>query len=78
MRKLAPSEMPYWPRRMGVELAAAYVGVSPTKFLEGVGRKYPKAFKDGGNSLWYREDLDHAVDVEKTGGAQSGVNEWDE
>jgi hypothetical protein len=77
MRKLAPSEMPHWPRRMGAELAAAYVGVSPTKFLAGVGGKYPKPFKDDGNTLWYIEDLDDALDREKTGGAVLAANEWD-
>ncbi len=63
--------LPNWPRRMKAPLAAAYCGVSRTKFLHDVGRKYPRPVKDGGNSLWYREDLDDALDCLKDEGASS-------
>ena len=54
--------LPNWPRRMQAPLAAAYCGVSKTKFLRDVGGKYPRPEKDGRNCLWYREDLDEALD----------------
>ncbi len=63
--------LPNWPRRMQAPLAAAYCGVSRTKFLHDVGRKYPRPVKDGRNSLWYREDLDEALDCLKDKGASS-------
>ncbi len=63
--------LPNWPRRMKAPLAAAYCGVSRTKFLHDVGRKYPRPVKDGRNSLWYREDLDEALDRLREVGAPS-------
>ncbi len=65
-------DLPNWPRRMQAPLAAAYCGVSRTKFLHDVGGKYPKPVKDGRNSLWYIEDLNEALDRLKDGGASSG------
>ena len=47
---------------MQAPMAAAYCGISRTKFLYDVGKKYPRPLKDGRNSLWYREDLDEALD----------------
>jgi len=71
-----------WPRRMKADLAAEYCGVSSTKFRSevAVGR-LPAGILDGGNRLWYREDLDSALDRLKQGGEPSGdpeeeVNEW--
>ncbi len=52
-------------------MAAAYCGVSRTKFLHDVGGKYPKPIKDGRNSLWYIEDLNEALDLLKDKGAPS-------
>ena len=57
-----PVRIPYWPRRMQAHLAAAYCGISLSKFLKDVGAKYSQPHKDGHNSLWYREDLDEALD----------------
>lgn len=65
------ADMPNWPRRMQAPLAAAYCGVSTTKFLAHVGDKYPRCVKDGGNSLWYIEDLDKALDELKGHSAPS-------
>ena len=52
-----------WPRRMGIELAAAYCG-EPTveAFIVRVGREYPQPrVKDGRRRLWLRDDLDTAI-----------------
>ncbi len=62
-------DLPNWPRRMQARLASAYCGVSRTKFLHDVGRKYPRPVKDGRNSLWYIEDLNEALDLLKNEGA---------
>jgi len=47
---------------MQSELASYYVGVSKTKFLRDVSSKWPEGVRDGGNILWYLEDLDSACD----------------
>ena len=55
--------MPHWPRRMQAPLAAAYMGVSVTKFLRMVeAGVYPKGIHDGGNTLWDRNALDRWID----------------
>jgi len=54
------------------DMAAAYCGISVTKFNTGIRDKiYPKGVKDGGNILWYIEDLDDALNAIKfsTGGS---------
>jgi len=56
-------QLPHWPRRMKVDLAAAYVGESETKFLASVkAGKWPPGNRDGGNVYWFIEDLDAALD----------------
>lgn len=52
-----------WPRRMGVELAAAYCGESTVDaFMKRVGREYPlPRICDGRRRLWLRDDLDAAI-----------------
>ena len=60
-----PAIIPYgsWPRRMGVELAAAYCG-EPTAeaFIKRVGHEYPQPrVCDGRRRLWLRDDLDPAI-----------------
>ena len=48
---------------MQASLAAQYMGVSVTKFRERVEESiYPEPIADGGNQLWYIEDLDAAAD----------------
>ena len=52
-----------WPRRMGVELAAAYCG-EPTvdAFMKRVGLEYPQPrVNEGRRRLWLRDDLDQAI-----------------
>jgi len=62
----AITKMPSWPRRMQEDMAAAFCGVSLTKFRTGVRKGiYPLGVKDGGNVLWYLEDLNHALDTLK-------------
>lgn len=55
--------LPGWPRRMKAPMAAAYLGISRTKFMRGVADKtYPQGVKDGGNTLWYLDDLNEYLD----------------
>jgi len=52
-----------WPRRMGAELAAGYVGESSVDaFLKRVGSEYPKpVICEGRRRLWLRDHLDAAI-----------------
>ena len=52
-----------WPRRMGADLAAGYVGESSVEaFLKRVGREYPNPrIAEGRRRLWLRDDLDAAI-----------------
>ena len=48
---------------MKLHFAAAYVDESETKFLEGgKAGKWPQGTRDGGNTYWFIEDLDAALD----------------
>jgi hypothetical protein len=52
-----------WPRRMSVEIAAAYCG-EPTAeaFMSRVGKEYPQPrVSEGRRRLWLRDDLDAAI-----------------
>jgi hypothetical protein len=52
-----------WPRRMSVEIAAAYCG-EPTAeaFMSRVGKEYPQPrVSEGRRRLWLRDDLDQAI-----------------
>jgi hypothetical protein len=54
----------YPPRMMNADRAAAYLDISKTKFLEGVGLGIWPAPRDvGGLPRWDRHDLDSAVDA---------------
>jgi hypothetical protein len=59
---------------MKADLAAAYCGVSKSGFLANAGPncRYPAGSKIGDNRIWYREDLDSALDRLKEGGEPSG------
>jgi hypothetical protein len=52
-----------WPRRMSVDLAAAYCGEASAKaFLKRVGSEYPQpCVSDGKRQLWLRDQLDRAI-----------------
>lgn len=54
--------LPYWPRLLGAELAARYVGWSRNGFLRRVGETWPEPIRLGGKVLWDRKGLDEAVD----------------
>ena len=56
---------------MQVTLAARYCGVSRSTFLREAGKRYPYGYRRGGNRVWYREDLDTALDLLKYEGAPS-------
>ena len=71
------ADIPNWPRRMKAPLAAAYLGVSPSKFDDGVKRKfYPAGKKDGRNVLWDRAELDRWVDQWATSPLSGGLKSW--
>jgi len=54
---------PHWPRKMKVDLASAYADESPSTFRKRVEDGiYPPPRRIGGNSYWFLEDLDAALD----------------
>jgi hypothetical protein len=57
-----------WPRRMWVELAAAYCGERTVEgFLDRVGTEYPyPRVSEGRRRLWLKDDLDKAILVPNT------------
>jgi len=58
-----PANMPAWPYRMPADMAAAFCGVSTSKFLARVkDGTYPQPYRDGGNRLWYQDELRDAMD----------------
>ncbi|WP_201153873.1 hypothetical protein [Rhodothalassium salexigens] len=70
-----PADLPHWPRRMKAHLAAAYMGVAPSTFHSRVRQgRYPSGYRNGGNVLWYKEDLDVALDALK--GLVPAEEEW--
>lgn len=74
---MARPTFPNWPRRMKGPMAADYMGISPTKFLHGAKEgRYPQGYHDGGNVLWYIEDLDEWMDQQKGADAVSAPSEW--
>jgi predicted DNA-binding transcriptional regulator AlpA len=65
-----------WPRRMKVHDAADYCGESKSTFLRHVQEGlYPRAFKIGHNSYWYKEDLDDALDKQKEAAGPSSLDD---
>lgn len=52
-----------WPRRMAVEIAAAYCGeLTAEAFMSRVGKEYPQPrVHEGRRRLWLRDDLDAAI-----------------
>ena len=51
------------PRLLDLDLAAAYVGLSPATFLNAVKQgHYPAAIADGRRRVWDRRAIDAAVD----------------
>lgn len=57
--KLLPHHMPGWPRLLSIELAAAYVSLSPTTFQREVEEgTFPKPQNIGRRVLWDRQLID--------------------
>lgn len=55
--------MPDWPARMGEDMAALYLGVSPSSLrLKVKARTYPQPVREGGRLLWSRRQLDRYVE----------------
>lgn len=71
--RLPLDALPAWPARLDARAAAAYLGISASKFTAGVkiGR-YPAAERDGRRRLWHRRDLDEWLETRRPGGADCG------
>lgn len=64
------ASLPFWPRRLSADLAAAYLGISRSTFLLGVDDgTWPEPIRDGRRTLWDRLALDRIVD------GQSGITD---
>jgi hypothetical protein len=63
MRRAAMIPFGSWPRRMPVELAAAYCGETTVEaFIKRVGSEYPEPrVSEGRRRLWLRDDLDQVI-----------------
>lgn len=71
--------MPYWPARMDAEMAALYLSVSETTFLERVGNgQYPAAVTEGRRKLWARVQLDRFVESQFGIAQPSEDGSWDD
>jgi predicted DNA-binding transcriptional regulator AlpA len=58
------TRLPTWPRLLSAELAADYLSISRTSFLDGVKRhEWPAPIRLGKRTLWDRARLDRLVDV---------------
>jgi len=58
--------LPFWPRGLSLDQAAAYVGVSPNTFLEEVKQSlWPAAEHRGRRTIWDRADIDSYWDRRK-------------
>ena len=78
--------LPHWPRWLGADLAAKYVGLGKTKFLAGVkAGHWPKPIEYDSRRLWDRPLLDAAADrlagyensPEERLSDEDGPNPWD-
>jgi len=63
------ADLPYWPRLLSVDQAAAYVGVSGPTFTANCP---VQAYKIGSRTLYDRQALDRWVDGMATGGKPVG------
>lgn len=70
-----PDALPSWPRALRPELAAAYVGLSPSTFAAHC--KIAPVQLTPGIRVWLREDLDRWLD-ERAGrvAASPEINPW--
>lgn len=76
---LSGAEMPYWPRFMGREMAAAFVGVSPNTFDTEVRKgRWPAGLprgERGGRLTWDRRALEMIADADL--GIVEGANDYE-
>lgn len=74
MSKLLP--ITAWPRLMKANVAAGYIGTSPTNLRRLVDKgELPQPLRRGGERLWDIRDLDdHAESLSRTSGPVEG--EW--
>lgn len=77
---MADAALPYWPRALRVDLAAAYVGLGETTFREIVAPEVPSVRLTEKRIVWLRDDLDRWLDRRAGRGATPGrdPNPWDE
>ncbi len=61
MKKISPDQMPDWPRLMDSRLAAAYLGLSTTKFEIDI-RPRIHAIRLGRNVRYDRHEIDDVID----------------
>ena len=62
--KLAPNQLPHWPRLLSQPLAAAYVGISEGLFSVGVNSGlWPQPITVHARKVWDREQLDRRIDA---------------
>jgi hypothetical protein len=79
------SRLPTWPRLLSAELAAAYLSISRTGFLDGVRRgQWPAPIRQGKRTLWDKERIDRLVDVlsglpsPSPASGETGGSSWDD
>lgn len=69
---------PLDPRGLSREVAAGYVGVSPSLFMMMVDDgRMPKPRIANARRIWDRRELDDAIDALPHDGETPGANEWD-
>lgn len=70
---------PLDPRGLSREVAAGYVGVSPSLFSQMVeDGRMPRPRVANARRIWDRRELDDAIDALPHDGQAPGANEWDE
>ena len=77
--RLKHHELPDWPARMRLRLAAAYLDIGYDVFRQGIkDGKYPAGHKDGGVYFWYRHELDKVLqpDAEQDEDLDLDVGIW--
>lgn len=76
---IAAERLPYWPRFLGRDMAAAFVGVSPNVFDSEVSKgKWPAGIprgERGGKLTWDRRALEMIADAAL--GVSDGVDDYE-
>jgi predicted DNA-binding transcriptional regulator AlpA len=77
--RLAPADLPGWPRALRAPLAAAYLGGICLTTLHGLvaAGRLPPPVKLGGIAVWLREDLDAALDALRAPGQSIGPDPFE-